>query len=353
MTRVTIGAVAGFATVALLSLSAGHTALAQPKLQGVSKTEIIIGTQTDLSGVAAAFGVHSANAARMRFDEVNEAGGIHGRKIRYIVEDGQYQVPRSVQAANKLINRDKIFLMLLSIGTPMNNAILPDQLKAGVPNMFPLTAARQMFEPFHPLKWSATTSYYAQIRAAVKHFATVKGRKNICSLHQDTDFGREILDGTRDQLAAMNMKLVETGTHKPADTDSTAPIPRLRAANCDLITLGTIVRASILPIATAKKMGWEVDMVGTTAAFDLNVSCAPGGVTDGLYAMPQIEAPYRDTGSPAIQQWVDKYKARYGSDPNPSAQLSYVAADLVVMGLDRAGKDLTVEKFIKAMESIQ
>ena len=353
MIRTSIGGIAGIAGAVALSLAVGQAASAQTKLQGVTKTEIVIGTQTDLSGVAAAFGVNSANAARLRFDEVNEAGGMHGRKIRYIVEDGQYQVPRSVQAANKLINRDKIFLMLLSIGTPMNNAILPDQLKAGVPNMFPLTAARQMYEPFHPLKWSATTSYYGQIRSAVKHFVSAKGKKNLCVLHQDTDFGREILDGTKDQAAAMNMKVVDVATHKPADTDFTAQITKLRASNCDLITLGTIVRDSILPIATAKKMGWSVDMVGTTAAFDLNVSGAAGGVTEGLYAMTQIEAPYRDTGTPAVQQWMDRYKAKFGTDPNPSSQLSYVAADLVVMGLDRAGKDLTVEKFIKAMESIQ
>lgn len=342
------------AVSAALVAAAGLASAAQAQnVRGVSKNEVVIGQHTDLSGPAASYGVNVSNAMRLYFDKINADGGVHGRRIRLIVEDHQYQVPRAVQAANKLINRDKIFLMLLSIGTPMNNAILPDQIKAGVPNMFPLTAARQMYEPFHPLKWSATTSYYGQIRSAVKYFVSAKGRRNVCSLHQDTDFGREILDGTKDQLAAMNMKLVETATHKPADTDFTAQITKLRAANCDLVTLGSIVRDSILPIATAKKMGWNVDMVGTTAAFDLNVSGAPGGVTEGLYAMTQIEAPYRDTGSAAVQQWMDRYKAKYGTDPNPSSQLSYVAADLVVMGLDRAGKDLTVEKFIKAMESIQ
>jgi len=337
----------------LAGLGVAGAALAQPKLQGVTKTEILVGSHTDLSGVAAPFGVHSRNAAQMRFDEVNETGGINGRKIKFIVEDSQYQVPRAVQAANKLINRDKIFVMLLGIGTPMNNAVLPDQLKAGIPNMFPLTAARQMYEPFHPLKFSATTSYYGQIRSAVKYFVEKQGKKAVCVLHQETDFGQEILQGTVDQAKAMNIRVVDVATHKPADTDFTAQITKLRSSGCDLITMGSIVRDSILPPATAKKMGWNVDMVGTTAAFDLNVSGAPGGVTEGFYAMTQIEAPYRDTGSAAIQQWVDKYKAKFNTDPNPSAQLSYVAADLLVMGLDRAGKNLTTEGFIKAMESIQ
>ena len=326
---------------------------AAQKLQGVTKTEVVIGTHTDLSGVAAAFGVHSSNAARMRFDEVNAAGGIHGRKIRYIIEDSQYQVPRAVQAANKLINRDKVFLMLLGAGTPMNNAVIPDQLKAGVPNFFPLSWARQLYEPLHPMKWAAGASYYAQMRGAVKYFVDRQGKKNVCALYQDTDFGREVFEGARDQLAAMNAKLADSTTHKPTDTDFTAHMTKLRASGCDLIALGSIIRDSILAYSTARKMGWTVDMVGTTAAFDLNVSSAPGNATEGLYTMTQIEAPYRDSPSPAIQQWVERYRAKFNTDPNPAAQFSYVSADLIVMGLDRAGKDLTTDSFLKAMESIQ
>ena len=99
------------------------------------------------------WGVNNSNAWRMVFDEANAAGGINGRKIKYIVEDNQYQVPRSVQAANKLINRDGVFIMVANGGTPMNNATMPEQLAKGVPNVFPLTSARSMYEPLHHLKF--------------------------------------------------------------------------------------------------------------------------------------------------------------------------------------------------------
>src|SRR3984885_1520158 len=89
-------------------------------VRGVTDTEILIGTYTDLSGVTAMWGVNNSNAWRMEFDEANAAGGINGRKIKYIVEDNQYQVPRSVQAMNKLINRDGIFVAVANGGTPMN-----------------------------------------------------------------------------------------------------------------------------------------------------------------------------------------------------------------------------------------
>src|SRR6266481_5058909 len=90
--------------IAFLIAALALAALAQTR--GVTPTEIVLGMHTDLSGPAATYGVSSSNAVKMRFDEVNEKGGIYGRKIKLIVEDHGYTVPRAVQAAGKLINRD-------------------------------------------------------------------------------------------------------------------------------------------------------------------------------------------------------------------------------------------------------
>src|SRR5499433_1545397 len=139
---------AGLTAVALAA-----AALAQTDNRGVTRNEIVLGMHTDLSGPAATYGVSSSNAVKMRFDEINEKGGINGRKIKPSVEDTQYQVPRAVQAGAKLINRDHIFAMVAGLGTPMNNALFKDQIEAGVPNLFPLSAARSMFEPFSKYKF--------------------------------------------------------------------------------------------------------------------------------------------------------------------------------------------------------
>src|ERR1700735_4770601 len=107
--------------------------------RGVTDTEILVGTITDLSGVTAVQGVNNANAVRMAFDDVNARGGIHGRKIRWIVEDMEYIVPKAVQAMNKLLNRDNIFFALGNGGTPHNDAVMPSMFEKNVPNVFPLT----------------------------------------------------------------------------------------------------------------------------------------------------------------------------------------------------------------------
>src|SRR5215467_15740437 len=185
-------------------------AAAHAETQGVTDTEILIGTITDLSGVTAVQGVNNANAVRLAFDEVNEKGGINGRKIRYIVEDSQYQVPRAVQAINKLINNDGVFFTIEDGGTPMNNATFPMALEKNTPKLLPPSAARSMYEPFHRLKFSQYSSYVDQMRAGVKYFVEQRGRKAVCAMYQDTDFGKDVLAGTVQQTEAMDMKVVAT-----------------------------------------------------------------------------------------------------------------------------------------------
>src|ERR1700748_412399 len=131
------------ATAFALAAFTATTANAQT-VRGVTGTEIVIGTVTDLSGVTAVQGVNNSDAIRMAFDQANAKGGIHGRKIKYVVEDNQYQVPRAVQAMNKLLNSDNIFMALDDGGTPMNDANMPAQFAKNVPNGFPLTSARSM-----------------------------------------------------------------------------------------------------------------------------------------------------------------------------------------------------------------
>ena len=134
-------------------LAAAGPALAET--QGVSATEIVIGTHTALTGPVAPWGIGSTNGMRMAFDEINEKGGIHGRKIKYIVEDHGYQIPRAVQAGNKLLNSDKIFLMVGALGTPMNNAVFQQQLAERLSVAYPRRPNGKTLFPFRRIYFVA------------------------------------------------------------------------------------------------------------------------------------------------------------------------------------------------------
>jgi branched-chain amino acid transport system substrate-binding protein len=339
------------AATAVLAAAAFTTA-ASAQTRGVTPTEVVFGTHTDLSGVAATYGISSSNGVKMRFDEANEAGGINGRKLKLIIEDQGYQVPKAVQACNKLINRDKVFAFIAAIGTPMNNACFKDQLAAGVPSLFPITAARSMYEPYDRLKFYGAASYVDQVRSGINYLVKEKGKKAVCVMYQDTDFGKEILEGVEQQTKKLGIKIVEATTHKPTDQDFTAPLGKLRNAGCDLVVMGTIVRDTIIPYTAARKAGWtDVTFLGTSATYDLVVGAAPG--MDGFYGMGLTAMAYADSDVPSVKTFVENYKKKFNIDPNVGAIYGYVAADLTVQGLKNAGKDLTLDSFIKGMEAIK
>lgn len=339
--------------LAATSLLLAVPAVAAEPARGVTSSEIIIGTYTDLSGVTAMWGVNNSNAWRMVFDEVNAAGGVDGRKIKYIVEDNQYQVPRSIQAANKLINRDGVFFMVANGGTPMNNAVMPEQIAKGIANIFPLTSARSMYEPLNHLKFGLGSSYYDQIRAGVKEFTEKRGKKKVCTMAQDTDFGHDITDGVHDQLKAENMTLAGETLHRPTDTDFSAAVAKMRDANCDLLVLGTIVRDTVQIVSAVRKVGWTVDMLGQAASYDEAVATVPGGATEGFYSMTPMLYVAASGTSPQVKAFAAAYKQHFDKEPNFAAQIGYTGAQVVVQALKNAGKNLDTDSFVAGLESIK
>src|SRR5258706_2753203 len=124
--------------IAAFGLALGVAApLALAQTQGVSKTEIVIGTEQDLSGPIVAFSKQLKNAMEMRVEEINASGGIHGRKLRLIIEDNGYDPKKAVLATQKLVQKDKIFAMVGLIGTPTALAAMPILFEKNIPNLFP------------------------------------------------------------------------------------------------------------------------------------------------------------------------------------------------------------------------
>jgi branched-chain amino acid transport system substrate-binding protein len=349
VSRAGLALAVGAGLLAALLQGQGHAAGAT---QGVTPSEIVIGTITDLSGVTAVQGVNNADAIRMVFDEANAKGGINGRKIRYIVEDSQYTVPRAVQAMNKLLNLNHVFITVADGGTPMNNANMPAQFAKGVPNVLPLTAARSMYEPYSPLKFAQFASYYDQMRSGIKYFVEKRNIKKVCALYQDTDFGRDVLAGIKAQTAAMKMPVVATAATRPTDTDFSAVLIKLRDAGCELIGMGTIVRDTNDILSQARTMGWKPVMLGQSASYDTAVASLPGGATEGFYSMAPSLYAYPDDPRPAVQDFMKAFKARYGIEANFFGETGYTTAQVVLLALKNAGPNLTTDSFIKGMEQI-
>lgn len=340
-------------TLTALLASLALAAPADAQTQGVSETEVVIGSVNDLSGIFAAVGVPAVNGANLRFEEANAAGGVHGRQIRFVVEDNGYQIPRAMQGYNKLLNRDKVFAMLLSLGTPMNIAGFKLLDPKGIPNISPLTAARQMLQEPVDNKFIGFSSYYDQVQAGVTYLAQEFGAKEICSMYIPSDFGKEIEEGSKDIAASLGLAFAAETTHKPDELDFVGSLTKLKDAGCDVVTLALGVRQGITVVGTAKKLGWDdVRFLNTSAGFLDVVASVPGGVTEGLYAAAGWADLLARAGDEEPARFIAAYEAKFGQPAGGFAMLGYSGADTVVRALEAAGADLTQKSFIAAMESL-
>jgi len=341
-----------FASVTAAALALLGSAALHAETQGVSKTEILIGTIQDLSGPIASLGKQSRNGMQLRVDEINEQGGLHGRKLKLLAEDSGYDAKKAVLAAQKLVNQDKVFIVAGTIGTVPANAAMPVQFEKNVINFMPITAAREMYEPFHKLKYSFAATYYDQIRTTLPKLAKEKGAKKVCSLYQDDEFGLEVIRGTEAALKTLGMEVGEKTTYKRGATDFSSQVAKLKAASCDLVVLGTVIRETIGAIAEARKIGFNPTFLGASSTYSELIHKLGGKPMDGLYATMTTQIPYLDEPSQAISFWAKKYKTKFNEDPTVYSAYGYNIVDAFIRGAQKAGPNLTTESFIKAMDSM-
>jgi branched-chain amino acid transport system substrate-binding protein len=333
---------------AAAALFAG-AALAQG--QGVSKNEIVIGSMQDLSGPIVAFSKQLKFGMEMRVEEINAQGGIHGRKLKLVIEDHGYDPKKAVLATQKLVQKDKIFAMVGTIGTPTALPSMPILFEKNIPHLFPLTAARQMYEPVHRLKYSIAAPYFDQMRAAVKYMVKNKGYKKVCSLYQDDDFGVEVMQGAEAGLKEINMALAEKTTYKRGATDFSSQVARMKDAGCDLVVLGTIIRETIGTIATARKLGWGVEFMGTSASYTDLIHKLGGPAMNGFYSTNTVNNPYMDDASRNVREWASRYKQKYNEDPAVFSVYGYQVIDLFIQVAEKTGPKLTTDSFINALQN--
>jgi branched-chain amino acid transport system substrate-binding protein len=340
--------VISIAAVALALASGASVA----QSQGVSKNEIVVGTIQDLSGPLAAFGKAVRQGMLLRIDEINEQGGIHGRKLKLVAEDAGYDPKRAVLAAQKLVNQDKVFIVAGHIGTAQNMAAMPVQFDKNVINFLPVTAAREMYEPLNRLKYSFAVTYYDQMRTWLPKLAKEKNAKKVCVHYQDDEFGLEVVRGAEAGLKSVNLELAERTSYKRGATDFSSQVAKLKAAGCDMVVLGTIIRETIGTIGESRKTGFNPVFVGSSAAYTELIHKLGGKAMDGFYAAMTAQVPYLDEASQPLRFWATKYKTKFNDDPTVFSAYGYMIIDAFAQTVQKTGPGLSTDSFIKVMDSM-
>jgi len=333
--------------------SAWPVVMAQGATQGVTDTEILIGSHQDLSGPVASLGSPLRDGMQLAVDDINAAGGLHGRRLRLLVEDSAFDPKRAVLATEKLVRQDKIFALIASLGSATVQASMPVALEANVPVLFSGTPADFNYTPFHRIKFAGSIPYGEQVRALVKYAIDKLGKKRIGVLYQDDETGQNVLRATEEQLKVQNMPLVERASFKRGAVEFSSQIAKLRAADADMVILGTIIRETAGARMEARKLGWNVDMMVTNAGMNDAVIKIGGAAMEGLYATAQFVSIEAQPATPEFSALLKRYKDKYGRDALDGALYGYWAILLFAEGVRNAGRALTVDTLVSGLEKVK
>ncbi len=154
-------------------------------------------------------------------------------------------------------------------------------------------------------------------------------------------------------LTTYKMEITSAESYKRGATEFSAQIANLQKAGVEVVVLATVVRETVGALKQANKVGWKVDMVGMTPAFTKNVIELAGDLAEGFYCIAQSPYISADSDIPFVREWFKKYQEMYGKPADGPVSSGYYGIEEFAEAAKRAGKDLTREKFVDALETFK
>ncbi|MCB2044158.1 MAG: ABC transporter substrate-binding protein, partial [Rhodoferax sp.] len=293
------------------------------------------------------------NGMQMRLDEANEAGGVHGRKFRIVVEDNGSQPQMAVRAMDKLIRSDEVFAVVNPFGSATNAAVVKRSVDAGVVYFAPWGASAIIRKSSgdSPLLFTVTPNYDTIMNTGVAWMLDTYKPKKVGYIYQEGPLGALMGAGVKKALGAKNMSYAAEAGYKAGDIDFSSQVARMKAADVDLIVIATITRETVGIMAEVKKLGWNNVKVLTGTPGRTGIVLQLGKDTvEGLYGVGVWNLYTEQDSPPAIKNWFATYKKKYSNEPDENALLAYHYTDMFIKSVQAVGRDLTADKLVKQLQ---
>ena len=331
-----------------LALAAAGTAAAQ----GVTDSTVVLGQSVALTGPAQQLGLDMQLGANLYFNQVNARGGVNGRKVVLKTLDDGYESTRAADNTKKLINEERVFALFGYVGTPTSQASMPIFTEAKVPFVGPFTGAELLRTPVNPYIFNVRASYFDETEAIVQHLTAMSVNK-IAVFYQNDSYGMAGFTGVERALKKRGLEIVAKGTVERNTVEVKKAIEEINKAQPQAVVMISAYKSCAAFIRDMKKAGanptfWNVSFVGSKAlAKELD--------KEGRGVQISQVVPFPWDGSVPVVKEYQRLLAENakGEQPGFGTLEGYIAAKVMVEGLRRAGKNLTRDNFIRAMESIQ
>ena len=343
------------------ALAAGFTLAAGPAFAeevGVTKDQILIGGYGPITGPAAYIGLGARDGCELAIKEINDAGGIHGRKLKLAFEDDGFSPSKALASVKKLVEQDKVFMMMGLSGSNPTVGTVDYSKEAKIPSYAVLASAPQYTHPFNRylFRGGATESArYGELNA--EYLIEFLQAKRIAMLSGTDENAKNEGDNTEKMLEKWyGMKLLMRAEFKVGDKDFTPQLLQAKAANPDvIITLAQVPEVSIL-LRQARELGIKQAIMGSPAAVDNGVIAGAGLNAEG-YTGGWLSGQFLDSVHPDMvkfrEAWGKLHRDAPKGRPNLFDVLGYTEMYVVAEAMKRAGPDLTREKLVDALETIE
>lgn len=332
------------AAISLLLSAAAH---AEP---GVSDKEIVLGQSAALSGPAKELGSEMRSGALLYFDQVNAGGGIHGRRIRLQTLDDGYEPERAAANTRKLIEEEKVLALFGYVGTPTSLAALPLFTEAKVPFVGAFTGAQALREPFNRYVFNVRASYFDETEKIVEQLTTT-GIKQIAVFYQNDAYGKAGLAGVERAMTKRGLKIAATATVERNTVDVAKAVAALSATRPDAIVMVSAYTSVAAFVKGMKKAGSAAQFHNVSFVGSRPLAAALGDEGVGVAIAQVVPFPWSGT-LPVTREYQAQARAAGAKDFSFTELEGYIAARVLVEGLKRAGRELTRERLVTALESL-
>jgi ABC-type branched-subunit amino acid transport system substrate-binding protein len=329
-------------------LVAGSARAADP---GITADKIVLGQAAVFSGPAAQLGIQMRNGILSYFAYVNERGGVNGRKLELVTEDDKYEASAAQAASKKLIEEHKVFALLGYVGTPTGTEHIKVTAPAKVPLVGMFTGAEALRAPMNRYIFHVRASYYDETDKIVEQVLSTGGKK-IAVFYQNDGYGQAGLKGVEIAMTKRNLKIDAIAPFERNTVKVDEAVKTLNGAQPDAVVMIGAYAACAEFIKQMKKAGsaatfYNVSFVGSTS-----LAAALGNEGNGVAISQVVPFPW-GLSIPVVKEYQAAAKKAGFVDYNFGAMEGFLTAKVMVEGLRRAGKNLTRENLIDAMEKMQ
>lgn len=324
------------------------------QVAGVTAEEILIGSSLALGGHAGYLGTQTLNGAMAYLNHVNAQGGIHGRKIRLIALDDQYDPPRCVLNTQKLIIEENVFALFGYVGTPTTAKIIPMVEEARIPLVGMFTGANDLREPTQRYLINVRASYYQETAALVKLLVERMGLDKVAVFYQYDVYGFDGLKGTELALKNYGLLPVAKGSYTRGTLRVEPGLEKIATSGAEAVVMIGTYEPCAEFIKKSRARGFNPVFCNVSFVGGSELARRLGEDGEGVIATQVVPPPETRDTLWGVREYAELLAVYFpGSEPNFVGLEGYTNARVLVEGLKRAGRNLNREGFIDAIESIQ